>query len=275
MSDTHQFTNAELAEHAKNIRRLAMKMSFESKTSHIGCALSFADIITALYFRVANLDPKNPEDPSRDRILLSKGHAVVGLYAALAERGFFPKERLDDYCQDGSRLASHIVYKAVPGAETSAGSGGHGLPIGVGMAVALKNQGKDSRVFVLSGDGELEEGSVWEAAMFGGYHKLANLTLVIDHNHFQDGTSGSNLEQILDLSPLDGKFASFGWETEIIDGHDFDALTAALTKRSDRPRVIIAETIKGKGVSFMERDGVWHNKVPSAEQFAIAMQDLA
>ncbi len=268
-------TNEELAEHAKNIRRLAIKMSFESKTSHIGCALSFADIITTIYFQTAKLDIAHPEDPARDRVLLSKGHAVVGLYAALAERGFFPKERLDGYCKDGSNLASHVVYKAVPGAETSAGSGGHALPIAAGMAVALKNRNINSRIFVLSGDGELEEGSVWEAALFAGHHRYSNLTMIVDRNHFQDGTSGSNLEQILDLEPLDKKFQSFGWETETVDGHDFDAMIAAFAKISSRPRAIIAETVKGKGVSFMEHDGIWHNKVPNAEQYEIAMKDLA
>jgi transketolase len=263
------------AEHAREIRKMAVTMSYESKTSHVGCALSFADILTALYFDVLNLDPKHPDAPDRDRVILSKGHAVVGLYAALAERGFFPKEKLKEYCQDGSRLASHIVRGVVPGAETSNGSGGHGLPLAVGMAVALRNQNLPSRIIVLSGDGELEEGSVWEAALFAGHHKLSNLLMVVDRNNFQDGTSGSRVEQILDLEPLDEKFKAFGFEVDFVDGHDFNALISVLSKSSEKPRVVIANTIKGRGVSFMEGRGEWHNKAPNQEQYETAMKDLS
>ncbi len=265
----------ELAEHARLIRKDSVTMSYESKTSHVGCALSFADILSALYFVVANVDPKNPTANDRDRIILSKGHAVVGLYAALAERGFFPKEKLNEYCRPGSTLASHIVYGAVPGAETSGGSGGHGLPIACGMAVALRNQNFKSRVFVLSGDGELEEGSAWEAALFAGFHKLSNITLIVDQNNLQDGTDGLHVSEILNLAPLDGKFRSFGWDVEVVDGHDFNSLIPALSKISDRPRAVIAKTVKGKGVSFMEGLGVWHGKVPSDEQYVQAMKELS
>lgn len=263
-----------LAVHAREIRKMSVKMSYESKTSHVGCALSFADILSALYFHSLQIDPESPWAPERDRVILSKGHGVVGLYAALAERGFFPKKELDTYCTDGSRLASHIVYKAVPGAETSGGSGGHGLPIAVGMAVALRNQNLPSRMFVLSGDGELEEGSVWEAALFAGFHKLSNIVLVVDRNRLQDGGDKLRTDDILGLDPLDEKFRTFGWDAEIVDGHDFAALTAAFDKKGDKPRVVIANTTKGKGVSFMENDGDWHVRAPNAEQYTKAMQEL-
>lgn len=265
----------DLASHAREIRKNSVTMSYESKTSHVGCALSFADILAVLYFRVLHIDPKHPDAPDRDRVILSKGHGVVGLYAALAERGFFPKERFNDYCRDGSPLASHIVRGVVPGAETSNGSGGHGLPLGVGMAVGLRSQKLFSRVLVLSGDGELEEGSVWEAALFAGQHKLSNLIMIVDQNHLQDGTDGLRVDDILNLAPLDEKFKAFGWDTDVVDGHNFEELIAATNKKTARPHAIIANTIKGKGVSFMEGRGEWHGKVPSPEQYEIAMKELS
>lgn len=268
-------SNTELSLHAKEIRKNSVTMSYESKTSHVGCALSFADILTVLYFRVANITPKDPKAPDRDRIILSKGHGVVGMYAALAERGFFPKEKLAEYCREGSILASHIVKDALPGAETSNGSLGHGLSMGVGMAIALKNQGLASRVFVLAGDGEMQEGSMWEGAMFAGTHELSNITVVVDENHFQDGGDGLRVEQIVAVGPLDDKFRSFGWDVDVINGHDFDELTAALSKKGNRPRAVIARTVKGKGVSYMENRGEWHGKVPSPEQYELAMKELS
>ena len=267
-------SDAELAAHAREIRKAALRMSFESHTSHIGCALSFADILATLYFRVLRLDPGDPKAPERDRVILSKGHGVVGLYAALGERGFFPRERYGEYCREGSVMASHIVRGAVPGAETSGGSGGHGLSLGVGMALALKQQGLPSRVFVVSGDGEIEEGSVWEAALFAGVHRLSNLILVIDHNHLQDGTDGSHIEQILDLAPLDRKFEAFRWSADVVDGHDYGALAQSLSRPTDGPHVVIAHTVKGKGVGFMEGDGLWHGKVPSRQEYEVAIKEL-
>jgi transketolase len=266
---------SELADHAREIRKNSVTMSYESKTSHVGCALSFADILSALYFNVAHIDPKDPDAPDRDRIILSKGHGVVGLYAALGERGFFPKSKFSEYCREGSTLASHVVHKAVPGAETSGGSGGHGLPIGVGMAVGLRNQKFNSRVIVLSGDGELEEGSVWEALLFAAHHKLSNLVFVVDKNNLQDGTDGLHVSDILNLDPLDEKFRAFGWDVDVVDGHSFDELITAFDKKTEGPHAIIANTIKGKGVSFMENIGIWHGKVPSDEQYAQAMKELS
>lgn len=266
---------ADLKERARAIRRLAVMMSYESKTSHVGCALSFADILAALYFRVANVNPERPDDPRRDRVLLSKGHAVAGLYGALAERGFFPKEKLKEYCRDGSKLASHIVRGAVPGAETSSGSGGHGLSLGVGVAIALRNQKLPSRVFVLSGDGELQEGSVWEAALFAASQKLSNIVLVVDRNNFQDGSDGLRADEIVNLGSLDEKFKAFGWDAAVVDGHSFEELIPALEKMGDKPYAIVANTVKGKGVSYMEGRGEWHGKVPDDEQYAIAMKELS
>jgi transketolase len=266
----------ELEAKAKNIRRAIVEMIYRAKSSHIGCSLSSAEILTALYFgRVLKVDPKNPTDPDRDRFILSKGHGVSAVYATLAERGFFPKEKLEEYGKNGTTLASHIVLNVVPGAETSNGSGGHGLPLGVGMAIAARFDKRPSRTFVFSGDGELEEGSVWEAALFAGFHKLSNLTLVVDRNNLQDGTDGKHLSDILDLNPLDEKFKAFGWDADIIDGHNFEELIPALQKQTGRPRVVIAKTTKGKGVSFMEDRGEWHGKCPDAGQYAQAMKELS
>jgi transketolase len=256
---------------AKKARKRTVEMIYRAKDAHLGCALSAVDILVALYFKVLRIDPRAPMDPDRDRFVLSKGHGVASVYAVLAERGFFPTEALDTYAQNGSRLASHIVRNVVPGAETSGGSGGHGLPIGVGMARAAGDDGRPSRVFVLMGDGELQEGSVWEAAMFAGSGKLKNLTLIVDKNEFQTWTKVS---EVVDVDPIDKKFEAFGWEAETVDGHDFAALEAALGRQGDKPRVVIARTVKGKGVSFMEGSGEWHNKSPNQAEFEQAMAEL-
>lgn len=265
----------ELEKTAKFIRRSIVDMIYKAKSSHIGCSLSVTDILTALYFSVLNIDPNNPSDPNRDRLVLSKGHAVAALYVTLAKRGFFPISKLEEYGTDGTKLACHIVKDAVPGVETSAGSGGHGLSLGIGMALAIKIKKGSARVFVISGDAETEEGSVWEALMFAGHHNISNLKLIIDRNNFQDGMDGLRVDEILNLNPLDEKLKAFGWEVDIVNGHDFDELVPALNKKTERPHAIIAKTTKGKGVSFMENKGEWHGKCPSDEQYAIAVKELS
>jgi len=264
----------ELQEKAKNIRRGIVEMIYRAQSSHIGCALSSTDILTALYFDVMNVDPENPGATGKDHFVMSKGHGVTALYTTLGERGFFSKGKLEEYGKDGTELASHVVRGAVPGAETSSGSGGHGLSLGIGIALAEKKKKSDSRVFVLSGDGELQEGSVWEAVLFSGFHKLANLTMIVDRNDFQDGKDGLRVSEILNLDPLDEKFRSFGWEVSVVDGHNFGELIPALKKSFDKPHVIIANTIKGKGVSFMEGDGKWHGSSPSEEEYKTAIKEL-
>lgn len=266
----------ELQATAKKIRREIVEMIYSAKSSHVGCALSSADIWTALYFGgVMNIDPKNADAPDRDRLVLSKGHGVSAFYATLSERGFFSKEKVKEYGTDGTELASHIVRGSLPGAETSNGSGGHGLSLGAGMALAAKIKKEDYHVFVLSGDGELEEGSVWEAALFAGFKNLDNLTLIIDRNHLQDGKDGLRTDTILDLEPLAKKFETFHWDVDVVNGHNFDELIPVLKKSGSRPRVVIAETIKGKGVSFMEDIGDWHGKCPDDEEYKIAMKELS
>jgi len=266
----------ELSERARSIRRSIVEMIYNAKSSHIGCALSSADIWTALYLGgVMNIDPKSADSPDRDRLVLSKGHGVSAFYATLSEMGFFPKEKIKEYGTDGTELASHIVRGVLPGAETSNGSGGHGLPLGAGMALAAKIRGENYHVFVLSGDGELEEGSVWEAALFAGFKSLDNLTMIVDRNHLQDGKDGLRTDTILDLEPLAEKFEAFRWEVDTVDGHNFNELIPALKKTGSRPRVVIANTIKGKGVSFMENKGEWHGKCPNDEEYKIAMKELS
>ncbi len=266
----------ELKSQAKLTRRKIVEIIYRAKSSHVGSALSAADIITSLYFGgVMRVDPHHPKKEGRDKLVLSKGHAVSAVYATLGFFGFFPIEKLEEYGRDGTKLASHVVLDVLPGLETSNGSGGHGLPLGAGMALAAKQKGEDSRIFVLSGDGEMEEGSVWEALLFAGHHQLSNLTLIIDRNYLQDGMSGLRTNQILDIDPLDEKLRAFRWEVESVNGHDFDELISALENKSDKPRAIIANTLKGKGVSFMENRGEWHGKCPDAEQYEVAIKELS
>lgn len=261
-----------LKEKAKLIRRAVVEMVYRAKSQHIGCSLSAADIVTALYFYVMNIDPKNPHWDNRDRFVLSKGHAVAGLYAALAHRGFFPEAELQNYVANGSPLAGHVVLNCVPGADSSNGSGGHGLSLGIGMALAAENMQTGSKTFVLMGDGEMEEGSVWEAIAFAGVHKVQNLKLVVDCNKFQ--ILGST-KDVFDLEPFEEKFRSFRWEAERIDGNKMEEIVEALTRKTEGPHVILANTTKGKGVSFMEGKVEWHGKYPTPEQYEIALKELA
>jgi transketolase len=232
-----------------------------------------ADILAVLYTRILRLDPTRPDDPGRDRLILSKGHAAAILYAALAERGFFPVGQLDTYCMNGSSLTGHISH-AVPGVEVSTGSLGHGLPIAVGMALATKADGKKSRVYCILSDGECDEGSNWEAILLAPHHKLDNLVAIIDYNKIQ---SFGRVSEVLELEPFAEKWRAFGWQTVELDGHDLNALEqtlAAVPSAPGRPTAIIAHTVKGKGVSFMEDKLEWHYKSPSDDQLGAALAEL-
>lgn len=257
---------------AREIRGHALRMVTSGKASHIGSALSIADIIAVLYGAVLKLDAADPTLATRDRFILSKGHACVAVYAALAAKGFFPMEALKTYGQDFSDLMNHISHK-VPGVEFSTGALGHGLPFGVGKALVSKSLDNPWRTFVLLSDGEMDEGSNWEALMFAAHHKLDNLVAIIDYNKLQSLTT---VAATLGLEPLGAKLRAFGWTTVEVDGHDHPALTEVLaTPRNDgKPLVVVAHTTKGKGVPFMENKVEWHYKSPSDEQLAQALAAL-
>lgn len=259
---------------AVRIRSHVLRMTHRARSSHVGSCLSIADLLAVLYGRVLRLDPHWPDWSERDRFLLSKGHAAAALYAVLAERGFFPAGWLETYCQDDSRLAGHITHYGVPGVEVSTGSLGHGLPIGCGMALAGKREGRPYRVFVLLSDGECDEGSTWEAALFAPHHRLDNLVAIVDYNKIQ---SLGTVKEVLDLDPLGDKWRAFGWSVREIDGHDYEQIDDALLSvpfEAGRPSCIIAHTVKGKGVSFMENQLAWHYKSPSAEELGQALAEL-
>ncbi len=248
-------------------------MVHRARASHIGSALSIADIVAVLYGRIMQVNPADPQWPDRDRFLLSKGHACVAVYAALAERGFMPLEALKSYGLDHSVLMNHISHK-VPGVEFSTGSLGHGLPFGTGKALAARRAAKDWRVFVLLSDGEWGEGSNWEACMFASHHRLDNLVAIIDYNKLQSLTT---VAKTLGLEPLAAKLQAFGCSTREIDGHDHEALTDALAStpwEPGKPSVLIAHTTKGKGVSFMENQVEWHYRSPSDQDLAKALAEL-
>ena len=258
---------------AKKIRAMSLQMVTEAKASHIGSALSIADIIAVLYFDELQLDCKQPKMQTRDRFILSKGHACVAVYAALAEKGFFPKSDLDSYGKDHSNLMNHISHK-VAGVEFSSGALGHGLPFGVGKALAGKLLNADWRVFVLLSDGELDEGSNWEAIMFAAHHKLSTLIAIVDYNKLQSLTSIANT---LGLEPLVDKLIAFGWDVREVDGHNHADLKSVLKQTpwsSNKPSVLIAHTTKGKGVSFMENKVEWHYRNPSSEELSEALKEL-
>jgi transketolase len=259
---------------ARRIRALALQMVHKTNASHIGTCLSMADLLAVLYGKTLRVDPACPNWADRDRFILSKGHGAAILYAALVERGFFPKERLDTYYQDGSALAGHSTSHGIPGIEVSTGSLGHGLPIGCGMALAGKRENKPYRVFVMLSDGELDEGSNWEAILFAPQHQLDNLIAIVDYNKIQ---SFGAVSEVMELAPLVDKWRVFRWATREIDGHDYAQIESALGDvpfESGKPSVIIAHTIKGKGVSFMENQLAWHYKSPNAEQLAQALAEL-
>jgi transketolase len=259
---------------AVKIRAHALRMVHRANASHIGTSLSMADLLAVLYSHVLRVDPERPDWLDRDRFILSKGHGAAIYYAVLAERGFFPIEWLDTYCRDGSKLAGHITRHGVPGVEVSTGSLGHGLPIGCGMALAGKREGRPYRVFVILSDGELDEGSNWEAILFAPQHQLDNLVAIVDYNKIQ---SFGTVKEVLDLEPLLDKWRAFRWAVREIDGHDHKQIESALISvpfEPGKPSVIIAHTIKGKGVSFMENQLAWHYKSPNAEQLKQALAEL-
>ncbi len=257
------------------IRRHIIEMITEAGSGHPGGSLSSADILTALYFRVMNIDPKNPKWPERDRFVLSKGHAAPVLYATLAERGYFPKEELMTLRKTGSMLQGHPDMKVTPGVDMTTGSLGQGLSCANGMALAGKLDKKDYRVYVLMGDGELEEGQIWEAAMTSAHYKLDNLTAFVDHNGLQiDGP----IEKVMSPEVVQDKFKAFGWNVIDIDGHNIAQIIEATEKAKQvkgKPTVIVAKTIKGKGVPFMENQAGWHGKAPSREQAEEALKALS
>lgn len=266
-------TSQELAALARRIRVHAVRMTNQAKSSHVASVLSCADIMAVLYGAVLRVRADDPSWGERDRFLLSKGHSGAGLYAALAETGFFPVERLATYYQNGSNLSGHVSHKDVPGVELSTGSLGHGLGIGVGLAYAARLDGAANRVFVLLSDGECGEGSVWEAIQFAGHHRLANLVAIVDYNKLQ---SLGTVEATLGLEPFADKWRAFRWTVDEVDGHDYDALTRVLgpSPTAAAPRCVIAHTVKGRGVSFMENSVLWHYRSPQDDEFAAALKEL-
>ena len=255
------------------LRRHVVRMCGSGGSSHVGSGLSMADIIAVLYGEVLRVDPADPTWPGRDRFILSKGHAGACVYAALAERGFFPIEMLDQHYRNGSRLSGHVSHKGVPGVEVSTGSLGHGLGIGAGMAMQLRRTGGRQRVYVVLSDGECDEGSTWEAALFAAHHGLASICAVVDYNKLQ---SLGPVSETLGLEPFALKWRAFGWTALQVDGHDHQALKLAFEEaaRSERPTCILANTVKGRGVSFMEDQVLWHYRTPRGEELDAALREL-
>ena len=259
---------------SRDLRVEVIKEVYKSGSGHPGGSLSAADIMTALYFKEMNVDPENPDMPDRDKFVLSKGHAAPILYAALANKGFFPKDELASLRKFGSRLQGHPNMNKVPGVEMSTGSLGQGFSVSVGMALANKMDKNPGRVYVLLGDGELQEGIVWEAAMSAGHYKLSNMCAIIDNNGLQ--IDGKN-DDVMTVNPIGEKFKAFGWNVIEIDGHDFDQIFKAFDDakaEKNKPTAIVAKTVKGKGVSFMEDLAGWHGKAPNEEEAKQAVEEL-
>lgn len=259
---------------ARRIRWHALQMTSMGGSSHIGSVLSMADIIAVLYGQVLRVRPEEPRWADRDRFILSKGHAGAGVYAALAERGFMPLEKLRTHYKDGSDLSGHVSHKGVPGVELSTGSLGHGLPVGTGMAYGGKLDGASHRVFVLLSDGECDEGSNWEAILFAGHHGLDNLIAIVDYNKIQ---SLGSVAETLRLEPFADKWRAFGWHVVELDGHDHEQLAAGLgmtPQCAGQPTCVLAHTVKGKGVSFMEHSVLWHYRTARGAEFEEALQEL-
>jgi len=256
------------------IRRSALEMVFRATSGHIGGSLSICELLSALYFKEMNIDPENPRCPDRDRFVLSKGHCTPALYSALAMRGYFPMEELSTFRCIDSHLSGHAEMRHVKGVDMSTGSLGQGFSAAVGMALAGKLDNKDYRVYAILGDGEIQEGQIWEAAMAAGNYGLNNLCAIVDNNNIQiDGT----IEEIMSPYPIDGKFQAFGFNVVHCDGHDMVSVCNALEKakaEKEKPTVIIAKTVKGKGVSFMENDNEWHGNDPNEQQYLVAAAEL-
>ena len=266
--------NKELQKIANEVRKGIVTAVHAAKAGHPGGSLSAADIFTYLYFEEMNVDPKDPKNPDRDRFVLSKGHTAPGLYSVMAQRGYFPVEELTTLRKLGSRLQGHPSMQYLPGLDMSSGSLGQGISVACGMALSAKLDNKSYRTYTLLGDGEIEEGQVWEAAMFAGFRKLDNLVVIVDNNGLQiDGP----IDQVCSPYPIDKKFEAFNFHVINIDAHDFDAIRAAFKEAREtkgQPTAIIAHILKGKGVSFMEGQVAWHGVAPNDEEYAIAMADL-
>jgi transketolase len=262
----------DLSRRAQRVRSNVLRMAHRGGTPHVASALSCVDLLVALYFRALHVDPADPDEPDRDRLILSKGHGCMALYAVLAERGFFPESLLNEYAQDGGRLAEHPGRRCVPGVELATGSLGHGLSVGVGLAMAARLSRRQSRVFVLMSDAECNEGSVWEAAMFAPAQRLDNLVAIVDYNKW---SAMGRTEAMLE--PFVQKWRAFGWLAGEIDGHDPEAIAdvlASIPSEQGRPTVIIAHTVKGKGVSFMENNLEWHYRPPDEEDLEKALREI-
>ena len=257
---------------AAELRHRLVRMSNAAKTPHLGSGLSCIDILVAAYWNVLRIDPAKADDPHRDRLILSKGHAATARYSVLARRGFFGDDLLESFGHPGAPLAEQPAPGCAPGVELATGSLGHGLPVGVGMALAARTQRRDHRVLVVMSDGECNEGTVWEAAMFAAARKLANLSVVVDYNKWQ---ATGRSDEVMQLASLVDKWAAFGWHASEVDGHDIAAITDRLRKTAaDRPTAIIAHTVKGKGISFMEDDNNWHYRIPTLEEVDQAAVEL-
>lgn len=259
---------------ATKIRIHVLRMIYRSKSSHVGSAFSIADLLAVLYGGVMRVDPTRPDWLDRDRFILSKGHAAAAVYAVLAQRGFFPIQWLDTYYQNGSLLAGHISHDGVPGVEVSTGSLGHGLPIACGMALVGQREDRSYRVFALLSDGECDEGSTWEAALFASHHRLENLIVIVDYNKIQ---SLGRVDEVLELEPLGEKWKAFGWSVREIDGHDAEVIEPTLQEvpfELGKPSCVIAHTVKGKGVSLMENKLLWHYRAPDESEFRQALAEL-
>jgi transketolase len=256
------------------IRGKLVKISNKARTPHLGSSLSCVDILVAAYWSVLNINSKKPADPNRDRLIFSKGHAATTLYQVLNMRGYFSDEILESYAKPGGVLPEHPIYKSVPGIEATSGSLGHGLPIGLGMALAAKIKKNSYKVYVLVSDGECNEGSVWEAAMLAPALNLENLVLVVDYNRWQ---ATGRSQEIIAISPLKDKFEAFGWSSYDVDGHDINALINVLKNVPDgsgSPVAVVAHTVKGKGISFMEDDNNWHYRIPNEEEVKASLMEL-
>lgn len=258
---------------ARRIRAHTLRMVHAANASHVGTGLSMADILAVLYGGVMRVDPARPDWEDRDRLVVSKGHGAAALYAALASCGFFDVARLDTFCRDGTALAGHVSHH-VPGVDFSTGSLGHGLSLACGVALGFKRDGRDGRAYAILSDGECDEGSIWEAVLFAPHHGLDNLVAIVDYNRIQ---SFGSVAEVLELEPFADKWAAFRWQVEVVDGHDHAALASALAavpRAAGRPTVLIANTVKGKGVDFMEGNLLWHYRSPDASQLDAALRGL-
>ena len=266
------FGDPDLKKIANQTRLKIIEMSHTAKSAHLGSCLSCVDILVSLYYHALNIDPAKYHSAERDIFILSKGHAAMGLYAVLAKKGFFSEEFLSTYNSDGGLLSEHPPARGVPGVEAATGSLGHGLSLACGQALAFQMREQKNKVFCLISDGEVNEGAIWEAAMFASANRLDNLTVFLDWNKWQ---ATQRSDHVLNTTNHSDKWLSFGWDVECIDGHDFEKILCAAKNRSGKPKIIIADTVKGRGVSFMEDDNNWHYRIPTSEEVFAAKLELA